>query len=122
MGFWETRHVVVTEGHGFLGSFVVDKLRAAGAKEVIHAAKTTIYESKPKLFGCYTDTRPDIVIHLAAVVGGIGTNRENPGRFFLRQRDDGIERDRSRAYHGTREICLRRNDLLLSKIYSRSIS
>src|ERR1700726_1811798 len=83
MGFWETRRVVVTGGHGFLGSFVVDKLRAAGAKEVVvPRSEKHDLRIQTEALRLYTDTRPDIVIHLAAVVGGIGANRENPGRFF----------------------------------------
>jgi GDP-L-fucose synthase len=83
MGFWETRRVVVTGGHGFLGSFVVDRLRASGAKEVV-VPRSDKHDLRiqTEAFRLYTDTRPDIVIHLAAVVGGIGANRENPGRFF----------------------------------------
>ena len=83
MGFWGTRRVVVTGGHGFLGSFVVDKLRAAGAKEVV-VARSDKHDLRvqTEALRLYTDTRPDIVIHLAAVVGGIGANRKNPGRFF----------------------------------------
>jgi len=83
MGFWETRRVVVTGGHGFLGSFVVDRLRAAGAKEVV-VPRSDKHDLRvqTEALRLYTDTRPDIVIHLAAVVGGIGANRENPGRFF----------------------------------------
>jgi len=83
MGFWETRRVVVTGGHGFLGSFVVDKLRAAGAKEVvIPRSDKHDLRIQTEALRLYTDARPDIVIHLAAVVGGIGANRKNPGRFF----------------------------------------
>jgi GDP-L-fucose synthase len=83
MGFWETRRVVVTGGHGFLGSFVVDKLRGAGAKEVV-APRSDKHDlrNQTEALRLYTDARPDIVIHLAAVVGGIGANRKNPGRFF----------------------------------------
>ena len=83
MGFWETRRVVVTGGHGFLGSFVVDKLRAAGAKEVV-VPRSDKHDLRiqSEALRLYTDARPDIVIHLAAVVGGIGANRQNPGRFF----------------------------------------
>ncbi|HSY30813.1 MAG TPA: GDP-L-fucose synthase [Verrucomicrobiae bacterium] len=83
MGFWETRRVVVTGGHGFLGSFVVDKLRAAGAKEVV-VPRSDKHDLRiqTEALQLYTDTRPDIVIHLAAVVGGIGANRKYPGRFF----------------------------------------
>ena len=83
MGFWETRRVVVTGGHGFLGSFVVEKLRAAGAKEVVvPRSEKHDLRIQTEALRLYTDTRPDIVIHLAAVVGGTGANRENPGRFF----------------------------------------
>jgi GDP-L-fucose synthase len=83
MGFWENRRVVVTGGHGFLGSFVVEKLRAAGAKEIVvpRSAKHDL-RIQTEALKLYTDSRPDIVIHLAAVVGGIGANRANPGRFF----------------------------------------
>jgi GDP-L-fucose synthase len=83
MGFWDTRRVVVTGGHGFLGSFVVDKLRAAGAKEVV-VPRSDKHDLRiqTEALRLYTDTRPDIVIHLAAVVGGIGANRKYPGRFF----------------------------------------
>src|ERR1700674_3073755 len=83
MGFWGTRRVVVTGGHGFLGSFVVDKLRAAGAKEVV-VARSDKHDLRvqTEALRLYTDTRPDIVIHLAAVVVAIGANRKNPGRFF----------------------------------------
>src|SRR6202162_6179050 len=83
MGFWETRRVVVTGGHGFLGSFVVDKLRAAGAKEVV-VPRSDKHDLRiqSEALRLYTDARPDIVIHVAAVVGGIGANRKNPGRFF----------------------------------------
>jgi GDP-L-fucose synthase len=88
MGFWETRRVVVTGGHGFLGSFVVEKLRAAGAKEVV-VPRSDKHDLRiqTEALRLYTDTHPDIVIHLAAVVGGIGANRKYPGRFF---RDNAI--------------------------------
>jgi GDP-L-fucose synthase len=83
MGFWENRRVVVTGGHGFLGSFVVEKLRAAGAREVV-VPRSQVHDLRiqSEALRLYTDSRPDIVIHLAAVVGGIGANRANPGRFF----------------------------------------
>src|SRR6202140_884608 len=92
MGFWETRRVVVTGGHGFLGSFVVDKLRAAGAKEgVVPRSDKHDLRIQTQALRLYTDTRPDIVIHLAAVVGGIGANRQNPGRFFYDNAIMGIQ-------------------------------
>lgn len=83
MGFWENRRVVVTGGHGFLGSFVVEKLRAVGAREVVvPRSQRHDLRIQSEVLRLYTDSRPDIVIHLAAVVGGIGANRANPGRFF----------------------------------------
>src|SRR6202162_3067661 len=83
MSFWEKRRVVLSGGNGFLGSFVVDKLKAAGCREIStpHSREYDLRE-KPDALRLYRDARPDIFIHLAAVVGGIGANRENPGRFF----------------------------------------
>jgi GDP-L-fucose synthase len=83
MSFWQDRRVVVSGGHGFLGSFVVQKLLAEGVREVL-APRSSEYDLREKADAqrLYRDTRPDIFIHLAAVVGGIGANRDNPGRFF----------------------------------------
>src|SRR5580704_2730666 len=83
MGFWENRRVVLSGGNGFLGSFVVEKLRTAGCLEIItpHSREYDLRE-KSEALRLYKDSRPDIFIHLAAVVGGIGANRTNPGRFF----------------------------------------
>lgn len=83
MGFWQNRRVVVSGGSGFLGSFVVEKLRAAGAREVVvPRSREHDLREKSEALRLFSDSRPDIFIHLAAVVGGIGANRENPGRFF----------------------------------------
>jgi GDP-L-fucose synthase len=81
--FWNNKRVVVTGGAGFLGSFVVDKLQALNAAEVFVPRKRdydlTELTAIQKL---YADTRPDIVLHLAARVGGIGANRAHPAEFF----------------------------------------
>ena len=83
MSYWENRRVVVSGGHGFLGSFVVEKLRAAGCQAIV-VPRSREYDLREKAdaLRLYAEARPDIFIHLAAVVGGIGANRANPGRFF----------------------------------------
>jgi len=83
MNFWSNRRVIVSGGSGFLGSFVVEKLRAAGCGEVV-VPRSRDYDlcEKAEAFRLFKETKPDIFIHLAAVVGGIGANRGNPGRFF----------------------------------------
>src|SRR5512134_3052191 len=75
--------VVVTGGAGFLGSYVVAGLRARGCREIIipRRAEYDLVEIDA-VRRLYDDARPDLVIHLAAVVGGIGANRLNPGRYF----------------------------------------
>lgn len=83
MSFWEKRRVVLSGGNGFLGSFVVKKLRALGCQFIAtpHSREYDLRE-KSEAVRLYKDTKPDIFVHLAAVVGGIGANRANPGRFF----------------------------------------
>ncbi|HEY2460739.1 MAG TPA: GDP-L-fucose synthase [Candidatus Acidoferrum sp.] len=83
MTFWRNKRVVVSGGHGFLGSFVVEKLRAEGCETII-VPRSRDYDlrEKPEAQRLYQEARPDIFIHLAAVVGGIGANRANPGKFF----------------------------------------
>lgn len=81
--FWPDKRVVVTGGAGFLGSFVVEQLQAKGCRQVI-VPRSRDYDlvHMDAVRRLYADTEPDIVIHLAARVGGIGANQANPGRFF----------------------------------------
>jgi len=83
LDFWGSRRVVVTGGHGFLGSYVVDKLRERGAAH-LYAPRRHEYDLRTldAVERLYQDARPDVLLHLAAVVGGIGANRERPGEFF----------------------------------------
>jgi GDP-L-fucose synthase len=77
------RKVVVTGGAGFLGRFIVDKLRRYDGLEVVvpRSSEYNLIEGAD-IKRLFSDMRPDLVIHLAAVVGGIGANQKNPGRFF----------------------------------------
>jgi GDP-L-fucose synthase len=81
--FWQQRRVTVTGGAGFLGSFVVERLRAAGAAVAVARSATYDLVDRAACARLLRDSRPDMVIHLAAQVGGIGANRENPGRFLF---------------------------------------
>src|SRR3989440_2279481 len=81
--WWRARRVCVTGGAGFLGSYVVARLQAAGCNDIF-VPRTVEFDLRHEsaIRRLYDVARPDVVIHLAAVVGGIGANRENPGRFF----------------------------------------
>jgi GDP-L-fucose synthase len=80
---WASARIVVTGGAGFLGSFVVERLRQRGARHVF-VPRSREYDlvdgnAVRKLLA---DAKPTVLFHLAARVGGIGANRDNPGRFF----------------------------------------
>ena len=80
---WSSKRVMVTGGSGFLGSFVVEGLRARGAGAVIVPRRAQSDLRDPEAVRrCFADAAPNLVIHLAANVGGIGYNRENPGALF----------------------------------------
>ncbi|MGE0883962.1 MAG: GDP-L-fucose synthase family protein [Blastocatellales bacterium] len=75
--------IVITGGAGFLGSYVVEKLRQRGVKNIfIPRSRNYDLVNIEDVQRMYDDANPDLVIHLAAVVGGIGANRVNPGKYF----------------------------------------
>jgi GDP-L-fucose synthase len=90
--FWSSRRVMVTGGAGFLGSAVVRRLQEAGATDVF-VPRSAMYDLRTRdgIDRAMADGKPDLIIHLAAVVGGIGANRANPGRFFYENAVMGIE-------------------------------
>ena len=83
MSFWADKRVMVTGGAGFLGKKVCARLEQGGCKHIF-VPRSREYDlvSTEGIGRAYDDARPDLVIHLAAVVGGIGANMAQPGRFF----------------------------------------
>ena len=77
------KRIAVTGGGGFLGRVVVERLRERGCSDV-YVVRKRDYDlvNGNDVARLYAEARPEVVIHLAAVVGGIGANRENPGRYF----------------------------------------
>lgn len=90
--FWPGRRVMVTGGGGFLGQAVVRRLQASGADQIfVPRSRDYDLRTKEGIDRALADGRPQLLIHLAAVVGGIGANRENPGRFFYENAIMGIQ-------------------------------
>ena len=90
-GYFENKRVVVTGGAGFLGGYVTEGLRQRQCGNIL-VPKIEDYDlvRECDVIRMYEDMRPDVVIHLAAVVGGIGANREHPGEFFYKNLMMGI--------------------------------
>jgi GDP-L-fucose synthase len=89
--FWQGKRVVVTGGGGFLGSFVVERLEREGASVFVPRSATYDLVDRAAARRLLADARPELVIHLAARVGGIGANRANPGRFLFENAMMGLQ-------------------------------
>jgi len=92
MNYFSEKTVIVTGGAGFLGRHVVDRLKLAGCNNVIvPRSKETDLTKQADIVRLMKTAKPDIVIHLAAVVGGIGANRRFPGSFFYKNLLMGVQ-------------------------------
>jgi GDP-L-fucose synthase len=89
---WASKTILVTGGGGFLGKHVVRKLRDLGATH-LYVPRSADFDLREKegIVRALDWARPDVIVHLAAVVGGIGANRANPGSFFYENAIMGIQ-------------------------------
>jgi GDP-L-fucose synthase len=99
------KRVLLTGGTGFLGERIRERLEAAGAADVFvpRRAQYDLTDAEA-VARAYDDARPDTVIHLAAEVGGIGANRDNPGRFFYANMAMGLHMIEQARRHGTEKF------------------
>jgi GDP-L-fucose synthase len=99
------RKIVVTGGAGFLGRFVLEKLKAfPGADVFVPRSRDYNLIEGDDVKRLLADTQPDLVIHLAAVVGGIGYNQQNPGRFFYDNLMMGVQLIEQSRLHGVKKF------------------
>jgi dTDP-glucose 4,6-dehydratase/GDP-L-fucose synthase len=91
--YWDDKTVMVTGGAGFLGSHLVEDLKSRSENVEVFVPRSTEYDLRKKadIQQAYEDSDADVVVHLAATVGGIGANREKPGRYFYDNAIIGIE-------------------------------
>ncbi|MDB9281715.1 GDP-L-fucose synthase [Halorubrum ezzemoulense] len=91
--YWDGRTVMVTGGSGFLGSHLVEELRDRSHDADVFVPRSDEYDLRNRvdIRRAFSDSGADVVLHLAATVGGIGANRENPGQYFYDNAIMGIE-------------------------------
>jgi GDP-L-fucose synthase len=108
VSFWERRRVLVTGGGGFFGRRLVRRLESERPAAVV-APRSSDYDLRDAaaVERCLRDARPDVVVHAAASVGGIGANRSHPGRFFYDNAVMGIQLiEASRCLGVGKFVCL----------------
>jgi GDP-L-fucose synthase len=99
------KRVTVTGGAGFLGRFVIEKLKAFDGVEVfVPRSREYNLIEKSDIIRMLNDSQPDLVIHLAAVVGGIGHNQKNPGKFFYDNLMMGVQLIEQSRLHGVKKF------------------
>jgi GDP-L-fucose synthase len=108
MSFWRNKRVVVTGGSGFLGRFVVRKLREENCHDVF-VPRSSEYDLREEddVRRLFDTAQPQVIIHLAAVVGGIGANRMHPGQFFYDNAMMGLQMIEGARRHGVQKfVCI----------------
>ena len=103
--FFSGKRIVVTGGAGFLGRYVTEALHRRGARHIC-VPRSAQYDlvQLDDVVRLYEDLRPDIVVHLAAVVGGIGANRAHPGEFFYQNLMMGVQLIEQARHHGVQKF------------------
>jgi len=103
--FWSQRRVCVTGGAGFLGSFVQETLRERGACEIFipHIEEYDLTQ-QADIERMLADAKPDVIIHLAALAGGIGANRARPAEFFYKNLMMGVPLMHAAWEHGVEKF------------------
>ena len=103
----KNKRIFVTGGAGFLGSFVLDQLRAKGCTQILAPRSREVDLRDPaRIHDCLSSFRPEVVIHLAAVVGGIGANRLYPGRYFYENAIMGVQLLEACRTHGVEKTVI----------------
>ncbi|MDX6557087.1 MAG: GDP-L-fucose synthase [Blastocatellia bacterium] len=98
------KRVTVTGGAGFLGLFVTEKLKARDVEVFVPRSRDYNLIEKDDIVRMLNDSQPDLVIHLAAVVGGIGHNQKNPGKFFYDNLMMGVQLIEQSRLHGVKKF------------------
>jgi GDP-L-fucose synthase len=108
LSFWKDKRVLLTGGAGFLGAYVVKMLHDRSCREVFAPqSEECDLREKEHIVRLLENTQPDIVLHLAAVVGGIGANLKNPGRFFYENALMGLQLiEQARRFKVPKFVCL----------------
>ena len=95
---------IVTGGAGFLGSHLVDLLRADGIEPIVPRRADVDLTDTNAAAAFFEETKPTQVFHLAAEVGGIGANRDNPGRYWYANLMMGVNVLEQARIHGTEKV------------------
>jgi len=99
------KRILVTGGHGFLGGHIVDRLRRAGCRDIVAPSHTECDLTQRGAAGqLFAEYKPQVAIHAAAAVGGIGANQRNPGFFFYANAIMGIELIEAARQHQTEKV------------------